>query len=150
MNHSTHVFPVLPTQLTYHAMVPHAGLSVLTGFLSAVDFRSRCEDRFSQFVPVAANHLLGKVLGFVALSLAVGGEQATHINQLQAAPDLLGSVASDATVCRFTSRIKDRPEACSHGFTFHEPQPAHQSLDGSRAKGPSQTGYACQPTDHRP
>jgi hypothetical protein len=116
MHHSTHVFPALPTQLTGQALVSHAGLSVLTNFLNALDFRRLCEDRFSQFVPAAATHRPGKILGALALSLAAGGEQATDTDQLRAAPELFGPVASDATVSRFMSRIKEQPEAFSYGF----------------------------------
>ena len=39
MNHSTHVFPAIPTQLTGQSLVSHAGLSVLTNFLNALNFR---------------------------------------------------------------------------------------------------------------
>ncbi|PQZ98700.1 IS1380 family transposase [Arthrobacter sp. MYb224] len=116
MNHSTQVFPAIPTQLTGQTLVSHAGLSVLTSFLNAVDFRRVCEDRFSQFVPATATHRPGNILGALALSLAAGGEQATDIDQLRAAPELFGSVASDATVSRFMGRIKDQPEAFSYGF----------------------------------
>ncbi|MGP5384137.1 IS1380 family transposase, partial [Glutamicibacter arilaitensis] len=45
-----------------------------------------------------------------------GGEQATDIDQLRAAPDLFGPVASDATISRFMGRIKEQPEAFSYGF----------------------------------
>lgn len=116
MNHSTHVFPALPTQLTGQALVSHAGLSVLTSFLNALDFRQLREDRLSQFVPATATHRPGKILGALALSLAAGGEQATDIDQLRAAPELFGPVASDATVSRFMGRIKDQPEAFAYGF----------------------------------
>ena len=116
MNHSTHVFPALSTQLTGQSLVSHAGLSVLTSFLNALDFRSLCEDRFSQFVPATATHRPGKILGALALSLAAGGEQATEIDQLRAAPDLFGLVASDATVSRFMHRVKDHQEAFAYGF----------------------------------
>ncbi|MGP5699954.1 IS1380 family transposase [Glutamicibacter arilaitensis] len=116
MNHSTHVFPALPTQLTGQTLVSHAGLSVLTGFLNAVGFRALCEDRFSQFVPAAATHRPGKILGALALSLAAGGEQAADIDQLRVAPGLFGPVASDATVSRFMSRVKDQPDAFAYGF----------------------------------
>ena len=116
MNHSTQVFPAIPTQLTGQTLVSHAGLSVLTSFLNALDFRSLCEDRFSQFVPASATHRPGKILGALALSLAAGGEQATDIDQLRAAPDLFGPVASDATISRFMGRIKEQPEAFSYGF----------------------------------
>ncbi len=94
MNHSTHVSPALPTQPTGQALVSHAGLSVLTGFLNAVGFRALCEDRFSQFVPATATHRPGKILGTLALSLAAGGQQATDIDQLRTAPGALrpGSV----------------------------------------------------------
>ena len=100
MNHSTHVFPALPTQLTGQTLVSHAGLSVLTSFLNALDFRQLCEDRFSQFVPATATHRPEKILGALALSLAAGGEQAADVDQLRAAPELFGPVASDATVSR--------------------------------------------------
>ena len=116
MNHSTPVFPALSTQLTGQSLVSHAGLSVLTSFLNALDFRSLCEDRFSQFVPATATHRPGKILGALALSLAAGGEQATDIDQLRAAPELFGPVASDATISRFMNRIKEQPEAFEHGF----------------------------------
>ena len=116
MNYSTHVFPAISTQLTGQTLVSHAGLSVLTSFLNAVDFRRVCEDRFSQFVPATATHRPGKILGALALSLAAGGEQATDIDQLRAAPELFGPVASDATVSRFMGRIKEQPEAFSYGF----------------------------------
>ena len=115
MNHSTHVFPALPTQPTNQNLVSHAGLSVLSSFLNAVDFRALCEDRFSQFVPATATHRPGRILGTLALSLAAGGEQATDIDQLRAAPDLFGPVASDATISRFMHRIKEQPEAFSYG-----------------------------------
>ncbi|CBT76502.1 IS1380-like element ISAar11 family transposase [Glutamicibacter arilaitensis] len=116
MNHSTRVFPALPTQLTSQALVSHAGLSVLSNFLNALDFQRVCEDRFSQFAPATAAHRPGRILGALALSLAAGGEQATDIDQLRAAPDLFGPVASDATVSRFMHRIKEQPEAFSYGF----------------------------------
>lgn len=116
MNHSTHVFPSIPTQLTGQALVSHAGLSVLTSFLNTLDFRRLCEDRFSQFVPATATHRPGKILGALALSLAAGGEQAADIDQLRAAPELFGRVASDATVSRFMGRIKEQPDAFSYGF----------------------------------
>ena len=116
MNHSTHVSPALPTQLTGQALVPRAGLSVLTNFLNAVDFRRLCENRFSQFVPATATHRPGKILGNLALSLAAGGQQATDIDQLRAAPELFGPVASDATISRFMRRIKEQPEAFAYGF----------------------------------
>ncbi|MGP5680125.1 IS1380 family transposase [Glutamicibacter arilaitensis] len=116
MNHSTHVFPAIPTQLTGQALVSHAGLSVLTSFLNALDFRQLCEDGFSQFVPTTATHRPGKILGALTLSLVAGGEQASDIDQLRAAPDMFGSVASDATVSRFMNRIKEQPEAFEHGF----------------------------------
>ena len=116
MNHYTPVFPALSTQLTGQSLVSHAGLSVLTSFLNAVGFRQLCEDRFSQFVPAAATHRPGKILGALALSLAAGGEQATDIDQLRAAPGLFGPVASDATISRFMNRIKEQPEAFEHGF----------------------------------
>ncbi|WP_141358832.1 IS1380 family transposase, partial [Glutamicibacter nicotianae] len=116
MNLSTPVFPALSTQLTGQSLVSHAGLSVLTSFLNAVGFRRLCEDRFSQFVPATATHRPGKILGALTLSLAAGGEQATDIDQLRAAPGLFGPVASDATISRFTHRIKEQPEAFEHGF----------------------------------
>lgn len=116
MHHSTHVFPALSTQPTGQALVSHAGLSVLTGFLNAVDFRALCEDRFSQFVPATATHRPGKILRTLALSLAAGGQQVTDIDQLRAAPELFGPVASDATISRFMSCIKDQPEAFEYGF----------------------------------
>ncbi|WP_413456462.1 IS1380 family transposase (plasmid) [Glutamicibacter sp. FR1] len=116
MNHTTQVFPAIPTQLTGQTLVSHAGLSVLTNFLNAVDFRSLCEDRFSQFVPTTATHRPGKILGALALSLAAGGEQVTDIDQLRTAPELFGPVASDATSSRFMGRIKDQPEAFAYGF----------------------------------
>ncbi|WP_440100970.1 IS1380 family transposase [Glutamicibacter mishrai] len=116
MHHSTHVFPALPTQLTGQTLVSHAGLSVLSNFPNALDFQRVCEDRFSQFAPATAAHRPGRILGALALSLAAGGEQATDIDQLRAAPDLFGTVASDATVSRFMHRIKEQPEAFSYGF----------------------------------
>lgn len=116
MNHPTRIFPVLPTQLTGQALVSHAGLSVLTSFLNALDFRQLCEDRFSQFVPATATHRPGKILGALALSLPAVGEQASDIDQLRTAPELFGPVASDATVSRFMGRIKDQPEAFAYGF----------------------------------
>lgn len=106
MKHSTHVFPAIPTQLTCQSLVSHEGLSVLTSFLNALDFRRLCEDRFSQFVPATATHRPRKILGALALSLAAGGEQATDIDPLRTAPGLFGPVASDATVSRFMGRIK--------------------------------------------
>lgn len=57
-----------------------------------------------------------KILGVMPLSLDAGGEQATDMDQLRAAPGLFGPVASDATVSRFISRIKDQPEAFIYGF----------------------------------
>ncbi|MGP5384046.1 IS1380 family transposase [Glutamicibacter arilaitensis] len=116
MNHSTRVFPALPTQLTSQTLVSHAGLSVLTNFLNALDFRRLCEDRLSQFVPATATHRPGKILGALALSLAAGGQQAADTDQLRVAPGLFGPVASDATVSRFMSRVKDQPEAFAYGF----------------------------------
>ena len=116
MNHSTRVFPALPTQPTGQNLVSHAGLAVLTGFLNALDFRDLCEDRFSQFVPPTATHRPGTILGALALSLAAGGEQAADLDQLRAAPDLFGHVASDATVSRFMTRVKEQPEAFAYGF----------------------------------
>ncbi|WP_159609851.1 IS1380 family transposase [Glutamicibacter sp. JC586] len=116
MHHSTHVFPALPTQLTSQALVSHAGLSVLSNFLNALDFRRVCEDRFSQFVPASATHRPGRILGALALSLAAGGEQATDISQLRACSELFGPVASDATVSRFMHRVKEQPEAFGYGF----------------------------------
>ncbi|MBP2399795.1 hypothetical protein JOF39_002876 [Glutamicibacter protophormiae] len=89
---------------------------MLTSFLNALDFRQLCEDRFSQFVPATATHRPGKILGALALSMAAGGEQAADIDQLRAAPELFGPIASDATVSRFMSRIKEQPEAFSYGF----------------------------------
>src|SRR5690606_31821905 len=82
----------------------------------ALDFRSLCEDRFSQFVPATATHRPGKILGALALSLAGGGQKASDIDQLRAAPGLFGPVASDATVSRFMSRIKEQPDAFTYGF----------------------------------
>ncbi|MGP5015979.1 transposase, partial [Glutamicibacter ardleyensis] len=38
------------------------------------------------------------------------------VDQLRAAPELFGPVASDATVSRFMGRIKEQPEAFSYGF----------------------------------
>jgi len=67
-------------------------------------------------VPGTANHRPGKILGALALSLAAGGEQASDIDQLRAAPDLFGPVASDATVSRFMKRIQKQPEAFTYGF----------------------------------
>ena len=87
MNHSTRVFPALPTQITSQALVSHAGLTVQSSFLEAVGFRALCEDRFSQFVPATATNRPGKIL--VALALAAGGEQASDIDQLRASPDSL-------------------------------------------------------------
>ncbi|PQZ86552.1 IS1380 family transposase [Arthrobacter sp. MYb222] len=116
MHHSTHVFPALPTQLTSQALVSHAGLSVLSNFLNALDFLRVCEDRFSQFVPATATHRPGRILGALALSLAAGGEQATDIDQLRACSELFGPVASDATVSRFMHRVKEQPEAFGYGF----------------------------------
>ncbi|UTT40876.1 IS1380 family transposase [Glutamicibacter mishrai] len=94
----------------------HAGLSVLTSFLNALDFRNLCEDRFSQFVLATATHRPGAILGALALSLAAGGEQVSDLDQLRASPELFGLVASDATVSRFMSRIKEQPEAFAYGF----------------------------------
>ena len=45
-----------------------------------------------------------------------GGEQATDTDQLRAAPELFGPVASDATISRFMRRIKEQPEAFAYGF----------------------------------
>lgn len=94
-------------------LVSHAGLSALTSFLNALDFRSLCEDRFSQLSPVTAapTRKNPRSAGSVA-----GGEQATDSNQLRASPEFFGSIASDATVSRFMSRIKDQPEAFAYGF----------------------------------
>ena len=67
---------------------------------------------------IHATHRPGKILGALALalSLAAGGEQAADIDQLRAAPELFGLVASDATVSRFMGRIKDQPDAFAYGF----------------------------------
>lgn len=67
-------------------------------------------------MPATATHRPGKILGALALSLAAGGEQAADIDQLRAAPELFGLVASDATVSRFMGRIKEQPDAFSYGF----------------------------------
>lgn len=116
MLNSTAVFPVIPASLTAQALVSHAGLGMLAGFLNALGFRKLCEDRFSQFVPALAGHRPGKILGSLAMMLAGGGEQVTDVDQLRAAPALFGSVASDATISRFMARIKGQPEAFAHGF----------------------------------
>lgn len=116
MNNSTAVFPAIPASLTGQALVSHAGLGVLASFLNALGFRKLCEDRFSHFVPATAGHRPGKILGSLALMLAAGGEQVTDVDQLRAAPAMSGSVASDVTISRFMARIKDQPEAFSHGF----------------------------------
>jgi hypothetical protein len=116
MHNSTAVFPAVPASLTGQALVSHAGLGVLTGFLNAVGFRKLCEDRFSQFVPSMAVHRPGRILGSLAVMLAAGGEQVTDVDQLRAAPALFGTVASEATISRFMARVKDQPEAFAYGF----------------------------------
>lgn len=51
MNQSTLTYPAPRTELTGQQLISHAGLSVLSSFLNAMDFRALCENRFSQFVP---------------------------------------------------------------------------------------------------
>lgn|GEM_PF-4779835 len=80
MNYSTQLFPASRTQPTSQALISHAGLSVLTNFLNALDFRALCEDRFSLFMPATATHRPGRILGELVLSLVAGGEQATDID----------------------------------------------------------------------
>ncbi|MGP9650514.1 transposase, partial [Glutamicibacter sp. AOP38-B1-38] len=145
MNHSTHVFPAIPTQLTGQSLVSHAGLSVLTSILNAVDFRRLCEDRFSQFVPATATHRPGKILGALALSLAAGGEQATDIDQLRAAPELFGSEASDATISRFMGRIKEQPEAFSYGFATMTRSLRSKVWNAAGPRNPAQLATAANP-----
>ncbi|MGP9608703.1 transposase, partial [Glutamicibacter sp. AOP33-2CA-4] len=145
MNHSTQVFPAIPTQLTGQTLVSHAGLSVLTSFLNAVDFRRLCEDRFSQFVPATATHRPGKILGALALSLAAGGEQATDIDQLRAAPELFGSVASDATISRFMGRIKEQPEAFSYGFATMTRSLRSKVWNAAGPRNPARLATAANP-----
>ncbi|GAA2943840.1 IS1380-like element ISAar32 family transposase [Glutamicibacter bergerei] len=145
MNHSTHVFPALSTQLTGQSLVSHTGLSVLTSFLNALDFRSLCEDRFSQFVPATATDRPGKILGALALSLAAGGEQATDIDQLRTAPELFGSVASDATVSRFMGRIKEQPEAFSYGFATMTRRLRSKVWNAAGPRNPARLATAANP-----
>ena len=82
MNNPTAVFPAVPASPSTQALVSHAGLGVLAGFLNALGFRKLCEDRFSQFVPAAALHRPGRIMGSLALVLAGGGEQVTDVDQL--------------------------------------------------------------------
>ena len=116
MNQSTLTYPAPRTELTGQQLISHAGLSVLSGFLNAMDFRALCENRFSQFAPTTASHRPGKILADLTLMLAAGGEQACDVDLLRTNPGLFGPVASEATVSRFMNRIKDMPEAFTHGY----------------------------------
>lgn len=116
MNQSTLTYPAPRTELTGQQLISHAGLSILGGLLNALDFRALCEDRFSQFVPTTATHRPGKILADLTLMLAAGGEQACDVDLLRTNPGLFGPVASEATVSRFMHRIKDMPDAFTHGY----------------------------------
>lgn len=96
-------------------LISYAGLSALSGFLNATDFRDLQEDRFSQFVPTAT-HRPGKTPADRPLLLAAGGEQARDVDLLCTKHDVFGPVASEATMSLFMNRIKDIPKAFTHGF----------------------------------
>jgi len=145
VNHSTHVFPSLPSQLTGQNLVSHAGLSILTNFLNALDFRRSSEDPLSQFMPATATHRPGKILGALTLSLVAGGEQATDIDQLRAAPNLFGTVASDATVSRFMKRIKKQPEAFTYGFATMTRNLRSKVWAAAGPRNPAQQATAANP-----
>lgn len=82
-------FPCLSDSPRHHFLVSHADLSVLTSFLNAFRFLMVREDQLSQFVPANTVQRVRKIVCIPALPLAAGAVQATELDQLHAAPELL-------------------------------------------------------------
>ncbi len=116
MHQSTPVFPSVPVAFTGQSLVSHAGVKVLTGFMDALGFGGLCEDRLGQFVPPEARHRPGRLIGSLAAMLAAGGEHASDLDMLRAAPGLFGQLPSNATVSRFFERTVTNPELFAYGF----------------------------------
>jgi hypothetical protein len=116
VSYPTRAFPPVPVTFTRQSLVSHAGAKVLCDFIDALGFGRLCEERLGQFVPAGAIHRPGRVLGSLAVMLAVGGEHASDLDILRSSPGVFGQLPSNATVSRFFERTVANPELFSYGM----------------------------------
>jgi hypothetical protein len=145
MHQSTPVFPSVPVAFTGQSLVSHAGARILTSFIDALGFRELCEDRLGQFVPAAASHRPGRLLGSLAVMLAAGGEYVSDLDMLRAAPAVFGPVPSNATVSRFFERTVANPDVFAHGFSTLARQLRSRAWEAAGDRNPAARATAADP-----
>jgi hypothetical protein len=92
--------------------VPNAGTVLLLRTAETVGLTTALSESVRPWRRPLARHDPGKVLLDLAVSLAVGGDCLADVDQLRAAPEVFGAVASDPTVSRLIDTLAaDAPAA---------------------------------------
>ncbi len=87
------------------SVVPHAGSSVLLRTAQTVGLTTALSEALMPWRKPLARHDPGKIVAYLALSLAIGGDCLADIAVLRTEPEVFGLVASDPTVSRLVDAL---------------------------------------------
>jgi hypothetical protein len=87
------------------SLVSHAGATLLVETARRSGLAKELSSRLSRWRKPLATHDPGKIVGDLAIAVALGGDAAADVAVLRAQPGVFGPVASDPTVSRLITAL---------------------------------------------
>ncbi|WP_066913280.1 IS1380 family transposase [Millisia brevis] len=112
MGKSTSPYPSLSVDGSGTGVVSHAGATVLLGTAEKTGLAGGLSAALRPWRKRLSIHDPGKIIGDLAVAIALGGDCLADINQVRTQPAMFGRVASDPTVSRLIAALAaDAPAA---------------------------------------